>query len=69
MKKSGIYAVRVSGLSDGKHTFSYDLDQEFFALFEQAEIEHGGVSARVILEKETGVMVPVSYTHLTLPTN
>lgn len=62
MKKSGIYAVRVSGLGEGKHTFSYDLDQDFFALFEQTEIEHGNVSAQVILEKETGVMV--LYFHL-----
>jgi uncharacterized protein len=48
--------VRISGLSEGKHDFSFNLGQEFFALFEQTEIEQGEVYAGVVLEKSAGAM-------------
>ena len=55
MKKQGSYAVRISGLGEGNHNFSFELDKEFFVLFEQSEISGGNVRAEVILEKKPGV--------------
>ena len=52
MSKRDSYAVRISGLGEGDHDFSFELDQKFFALFEQSEIENGNVQAEVILEKK-----------------
>jgi uncharacterized metal-binding protein YceD (DUF177 family) len=56
VSKRGIYAVRLSGLSDGEHDFQFVLDQEFFASLEQSEIEKGEVEASVMLEKKPGAM-------------
>ena len=56
MNKRGTYVVRISGLGDGDHNFSFELDREFFASFENTEIEEGDVKAKILLERETGVM-------------
>ena len=48
--------MRISGLADGVHDFSFDLKQEFFASLEQPELENGDVEAQVILEKKPGVL-------------
>ncbi|MCK5068502.1 MAG: DUF177 domain-containing protein [Bacteroidales bacterium] len=55
MSKRGSYAVRISGLEEGNHDFSFELDRKFFTLFEHPEIEDGNVLAEVILEKKPGV--------------
>ena len=56
MSKRGSYAVRISGLGEGNHDFSFELDQQFFASFEHPEIENGRVLAQIILEKKSGVL-------------
>ncbi|MFH0759384.1 MAG: DUF177 domain-containing protein [Bacteroidota bacterium] len=56
MSKRGLYAVRISGLADGDHGFSFMLDRKFFASLEQAEVETGQVKADVILEKKHGLI-------------
>ncbi len=56
MSKRGSYAIRISGLVDGDHDFSFELDQQFFAIFENPEIEKGMVQAKVIFEKRTGIL-------------
>ena len=55
MKKWGSYAVRISGLGEGDYDFSFELDRQFFVLFEHSEISDGNVQAEVILEKKPGV--------------
>lgn len=55
MSKRDLYAVRISGLVEGDHDFTFELDQKFFASLEQAEIEKGHLKADLILEKKTGV--------------
>ena len=55
MSKRDLYAVRISGLGEGDHDFSFDLDRQFFVLFEHPEISNGNVHAEVILEKKPGV--------------
>lgn len=57
MSRSDSYVVRISGLSEGEHGFSFEMGHKFFASFEASEIEHGEVHARVILEKRHGIMV------------
>ncbi|MDF1573759.1 MAG: DUF177 domain-containing protein [Bacteroidales bacterium] len=56
MKKRGSYAVRISGLGEGDHDFSFELDRQFFGLFEHPEIDDGNVHANVRLEKKQGVL-------------
>ncbi len=56
MSKRGSYAVRISGIGEGSHNFSFDLDERFFDLFEHSEISKGEVHAEVILEKNPGVL-------------
>lgn len=48
--------MRISGLEDGNHDFSFGLDQQFFASLEQPEVERGNVNAEVILEKKPGLL-------------
>ena len=56
MKKRGSYAVRISGLGEGDHNFSFELDREFFAWFDHSEISRGEVLAEVIMNKKAGVI-------------
>ena len=56
MRKQGSYAVRISGLGEGEHDFSFELDKQFFASFEHPEIENGNIRALVIVEKKHGVL-------------
>lgn len=56
MNKTGIYALRISGLVEGDHDFSFELDHKFFASLEQSEIENGNVKAKVVLEKKLGLL-------------
>ena len=55
MSKRGTYAVRISGLGEGDHEFSFELDRQFFESFEHPEIENGNLHAEVTLEKKPGV--------------
>ena len=56
MSKRGSYAVRISGLGDGEHDFLFELDQQFFGLFEHPDIKDGKVDAKVIFEKKAGIL-------------
>jgi uncharacterized metal-binding protein YceD (DUF177 family) len=62
VKKGDSYIVRISGLGEGEHDFSFKLGRDFFTSFDQTEIEHGEVNAAVILKKSAGSMV--LYFHL-----
>lgn len=60
MRTRGTYSVRLSGLGDGEHSFSFDLDEQFFASLKspdlKPELEKGMVRALVVLEKKTGLL-------------
>ena len=56
MSKRDLYAVRLSGLGEGDHDFSFELDHKFFASLEEPEIENGNVRAEVLLEKKVGLL-------------
>jgi len=60
VSRRGTYSVRLSGLSDGEHDFSFDLDETFFGSLEtpemKPEVEKGKVRADLVLEKKPGVL-------------
>ena len=56
MSKRGSFAIRISGLGEGDHDFSFELDQQFFASFEHSEAENGNVTVQIVFEKKPGVM-------------
>ena len=55
MSKRGSYALRISGIGDGDHAFSFELDRQFFASLDQDQIDNGKVEVSVLLEKKPGV--------------
>jgi uncharacterized protein len=38
---SRLFAIPVSGIKDGHHIFEFEVDKEFFELFEESEIKEG----------------------------
>ena len=56
VSKRETYALRISGLGEGEHHFSFELDQEFFASFNHPDIQNGFIRAGLILEKKPGFM-------------
>ncbi len=56
MSKRDSYAIRISGLGEGNHDFSFELDQQFFVSFKHPDIDNGNVQAEVILEKKHGLL-------------
>lgn len=51
------YTIPFSGLSEGKHDFNFNVDDRFFAEFEETEVEKGDVNVQVSLEKRTTHLV------------
>lgn len=51
-----IYSISFKGLSLGKHSFKFDLDEKFFQEFEEGEVRHGQLLASVELFKQNHLM-------------
>jgi uncharacterized protein len=51
------YNIGFVGLPNGKHTYSFELADEFFACFEGSEIVHGQVQVEMSLEKGNSMLV------------
>jgi uncharacterized protein len=47
----GLYAIGISGLKEGSHTFDFEIDNKFFENFEESEIREGSLNAHIELEK------------------
>ncbi|MCL2097655.1 MAG: DUF177 domain-containing protein [Bacteroidales bacterium] len=56
MKNVSNCIVAFKGLSDDKHSFRFEIGDSFFKLFEGSEIEHGSLSAEVLLDKQSACM-------------
>jgi uncharacterized metal-binding protein YceD (DUF177 family) len=56
VSKRGTYALRISGLGEGEHHFSFELDQKFFASFDHPDVQNGTVRTEAVLEKKPGFM-------------
>lgn len=56
MSKLSEYAIAFKGLKDGKHEWTYDLDDSFFTLFETSLIEKGELRAKVMMDKSVTML-------------
>ncbi len=50
---SGFYTVPVGGLKEGQHTFSFEINKEFFDQFEDSEVKEGMIQATVEADKRS----------------
>jgi uncharacterized protein len=50
---SGLYSIQISGLKEGRYTFSFEIDNKFFELFEESEIREGELVVEVELDKRS----------------
>ncbi len=57
MKELRKYDIAFSGLELGKHFFEFEIDKEFFQLFDYSEISDGEIQLKVELNKEETLMV------------
>jgi uncharacterized protein len=48
---SGTYTIPLSGLKEGRHLFDFEINNEFFELFEESEIKEGSLIANIVLDK------------------
>ena len=51
MKKINAYDINLVNLKDKIHEYDFDLDKDFFALFEQNLMNGGSLQAHVVLDK------------------
>ena len=51
-----IYSISFKGLSLGKHSFNFVLDDAFFHEFEEGEVKHGQLNVDVVLFKQNHLM-------------
>lgn len=51
-----MYRIEFGGLESGLHHFSFDLEDAFFAIFENSDILHGKLKAEVDFEKNTSLL-------------
>ena len=50
---SGLYAIPVSGLKEGRQRYDFEIDKEFFDQFEESEINEGALVAVVEADKRS----------------
>lgn len=50
---SGLFSIPLNGLKEGRHTFDFEINKEFFDLFEESEIREGVLTAVVNAEKRS----------------
>ena len=53
---SGLYSIPVCGLKEGRHSYDFEIDIEFFDLFEESEIREGTLKAVVEADKRSSHM-------------
>ncbi len=57
MSSQSFYNIAFKGLSQGKHTFEYEIDGKFFTEFGGGVVDEGNVNVRVTLEKQSALMI------------
>ena len=50
---SRFFTIPVSGIKDGHHAFEFEINKEFFDLFEDSEIKEGELNAFARIEKSS----------------
>ena len=56
MKVLSKYEISFFGLKVGQHEFEFEIDQKFFECFEKSEIKTGNLKAKVVLNKQPGLL-------------
>ena len=57
MEKENTYLIPISGLALGKHSFQYEVSDEFFSGMDYSEIQHGKVSVNLDIDREETMLV------------
>lgn len=52
-----VFSLPIQGLKNGVHSFSYQLDNEFFGHFEESPIEAANIEAQVELDKRSDLLL------------
>ena len=47
------YSVPLSGLKEGRHTFNFEIDKEFFEKVEESEVKEGSLFANIEMDKRS----------------
>ena len=47
------YRIKIGGIADGIHSFTFEIKDSFFKAFSQSEVKHATIIATVLLEKES----------------
>jgi hypothetical protein len=50
------YDIEYKGLKEGLHDFEFEVDNKFFAHFEESLVDNGRVVVKVIFEKRSSFM-------------
>lgn len=56
MTKNSSYIIQFKGLAIGTHAYQYEIQDEFFNLFENSEIEKGSLKLDFVLHKKSNFM-------------
>lgn len=57
MKYLSQYAIPFAGLKVGNHEFDFEVDEKFFACFEESELSKSHLQVKANLDKQTVMMV------------
>ena len=47
------YRIKIGGIADGIHSFTFEIKDSFFKAFSQSEVKHATIIATVLLEKQS----------------
>jgi uncharacterized metal-binding protein YceD (DUF177 family) len=50
---SGIYSIPIGGLKEGKHSYDFEINKEFFEQFEESEVREGKLAVTVEADKRS----------------
>ena len=50
---SGSYTILLSWLNEGHHAIDFEIDKEFFELFEESEVKEGSLIANIEMDKRS----------------
>ncbi len=46
------YVIKLGGIPNGEHTYSFEIKDQFFEVFTQSEVQHANIIATALLDKE-----------------
>lgn len=50
---SGLYSIPISGLKEGKHSYDFEINKEFFEEYEESEVKEGSLRAIIDADKRS----------------